>query len=123
MHTYADGGEFTMVVGGAVHTLREGDVIHVPRGVVHGFGVKGAASILAISTPEMMGGYYLFSVYFTFVVFLIALSSIMSFAMTFSGMPRLIGIRCGVKLTRMGLPAASLNPCSISGAWRWLAMP
>ena len=35
------GGEFTMVVGGAVHTLREGDVIHVPRGVVHGFGVKG----------------------------------------------------------------------------------
>jgi quercetin dioxygenase-like cupin family protein len=52
------GGEFTMVVGGAVHTLREGDVIHVPRGVVHGFGVKGAASILAISTPGLFGSVY-----------------------------------------------------------------
>ena len=51
-------GEFTMVVGGAVRTLREGDVIHVPRGVVHGFGVKGAASILAISTPGLFGSAY-----------------------------------------------------------------
>lgn len=51
-------GEFTMVVGGAVDTLREGDVTHVPRGVVHGFGVKGAASILAISTPGLFGADY-----------------------------------------------------------------
>ena len=51
-------GEFTMVVGGAVRPLREGDVIHVPRGVVHGFGVKGAASILAISTPGLFGSAY-----------------------------------------------------------------
>ena len=51
-------GEFTMVVDGEVHTLREGGVIHVPRGVVHGFGVKGAASILAISTPGLFGSAY-----------------------------------------------------------------
>lgn len=36
--------------------------------------------ILAISTPEMMGGYYLFSVYFTFVVFLIALELAVPFS-------------------------------------------
>jgi len=52
------GGEFTMVVNGIAHTLREGDVIHVPRGVVHGFGVKGEASILAISTPGLFGSAY-----------------------------------------------------------------
>ena len=51
-------GEFTMVVDGVVNTLREGDVIHVPRGVVHGFGVKGEASILAISTPGLFGSAY-----------------------------------------------------------------
>ena len=51
-------GEFTMVVDGIAHTLREGDVIHVPRGVVHGFGVKGEASILAISTPGLFGSAY-----------------------------------------------------------------
>ena len=45
-------------VDGVVHTLREGDVIHVPRGVVHGFGVKGQASILAISTPGVFGSAY-----------------------------------------------------------------
>ena len=27
-------------------------------------------------------------------------------------MPRLMGIRCGVKLTRTSAPAASLKPCS-----------
>lgn len=51
-------GEFTMVVAGEVHTLGEGDTIHVPRGTVHGFGVKGAASILAISTPGLFGSTY-----------------------------------------------------------------
>ena len=51
-------GEFTMVVDGVVHMLREGDVIHVPRGVVHGFGVKGEASILAIATPGLFGSAY-----------------------------------------------------------------
>lgn len=51
-------GEFTMVVDGEVRTVREGDVIHVPRGVVHGFGVKGEASILAISTPGVFGSAY-----------------------------------------------------------------
>jgi len=30
-------------------------------------------------------------------------------------MPRFIGIRCGVKLTVIGRPAATLRPCSISG--------
>jgi quercetin dioxygenase-like cupin family protein len=51
-------GEFTMVVAGEVHTLGEGDTIHVPRGTVHGFGVNGAASILAISTPGLFGSTY-----------------------------------------------------------------
>ncbi|HEX4364646.1 MAG TPA: cupin domain-containing protein [Solirubrobacteraceae bacterium] len=51
-------GEFTMVVDGVVHAVGEGDVVHVPRGVVHGFGVKGAASILAISTPGLFGSAY-----------------------------------------------------------------
>lgn len=51
-------GEFTMVVDGEVRALREGDTTHVPRGVVHGFGVKGAASILAISTPGLFGASY-----------------------------------------------------------------
>jgi quercetin dioxygenase-like cupin family protein len=51
-------GEFTMVVDGVVHALRERDVIHVPRGVVHGFGVKGEASILAIATPGLFGSAY-----------------------------------------------------------------
>lgn len=51
-------GEFTMVVDGVVHTLHEGDTIHVPRGVVHVFGVKGQASILAISTPGLFGSAY-----------------------------------------------------------------
>jgi len=34
-------------------------------------------------------------------------------------MPRFIGIRCGVKFTTRGRPAAAERPCSISGAWRW----
>ena len=41
----------TFVVDGVQHTLGPGEVVHVPRGVVHGFGVKEAASILSISTP------------------------------------------------------------------------
>jgi hypothetical protein len=36
--------------------------------------------ILAVSTPETMGSYYLFSVYFTFVVFLIALELAVPFS-------------------------------------------
>ena len=48
---YGLSGEITFIVDGVQHTLGSGDVMHVPRGVVHGFGVKEAASILAISTP------------------------------------------------------------------------
>lgn len=51
-------GEFTMVVDGVANAMGEGDSIHVPRGVVHGFGVKGAASILAISTPGLFPAAY-----------------------------------------------------------------
>jgi quercetin dioxygenase-like cupin family protein len=55
---YGLSGEITMVVDGVPHPIREGDVIHVPRGAVHGFGVKDAASILAISTPGLFGAQY-----------------------------------------------------------------
>jgi quercetin dioxygenase-like cupin family protein len=55
---YGLSGEFTMVVGGVPHAVRAGDVIHVPRGVVHGFAVKEAASILAISTPGIFRSDY-----------------------------------------------------------------
>jgi quercetin dioxygenase-like cupin family protein len=48
---YGLSGEVTFIVDGVQHTLGAGDVIHVPRGVVHGFGVNEAASILSISTP------------------------------------------------------------------------
>jgi quercetin dioxygenase-like cupin family protein len=44
-------GEVTFIVDGVQLTLGPGDVVHVPRGVVHGFGVKNTASILSISTP------------------------------------------------------------------------
>jgi hypothetical protein len=47
-----------MVVDGTPHAVCAGDVVHVPRGVVHGFGVKAAASILAISTPGLFGSSY-----------------------------------------------------------------
>jgi quercetin dioxygenase-like cupin family protein len=52
---YGLSGEVTMVVDGVPHEIGAGDVIHVPRGVVHGFGVKEAAAILAISTPGLFG--------------------------------------------------------------------
>ena len=55
---YGLSGEITMVVAGEPHQIGAGEVIHVPRGVVHGFGVKGEASILAISTPGLFGAAY-----------------------------------------------------------------
>jgi quercetin dioxygenase-like cupin family protein len=48
---YGLSGEVTFIVDGVKHALGPGDVVHVPRGVVHGFGVKESASILSISTP------------------------------------------------------------------------
>jgi quercetin dioxygenase-like cupin family protein len=55
---YGLSGEVGFIVGGVKRLLGAGDVIHVPRGVVHGFGVKDAASILVISTPGMFGQVY-----------------------------------------------------------------
>jgi quercetin dioxygenase-like cupin family protein len=55
---YGLSGEVTMVVDGVPQVIGAGDVVHVPRGVVHGFGVKEAASILAISTPGLFGSTY-----------------------------------------------------------------
>jgi len=55
---YGLSGEITFMVDGVRHSLGPGDVLHVPRGVVHGFGVKEAASILAISTPGLFGSSY-----------------------------------------------------------------
>ena len=37
--------------------------------------------------------------------------------------PRLSGTKCGVKLTRTGLPASPDSSCSISGVWRCEASP
>jgi quercetin dioxygenase-like cupin family protein len=51
-------GEITMVVDGVAHVIGPGDVVYVPRGTVHGFGVKQAASILAISTPGLFRSDY-----------------------------------------------------------------
>jgi quercetin dioxygenase-like cupin family protein len=55
---YGLSGEITFIVDGVRHTLGPGDVIHVPRGVVHGFGVREAASILSISTPGIFSPDY-----------------------------------------------------------------
>lgn len=55
---YGLSGTFTMMVDGVRHDIGPGDVIHVPRGVVHGFVVHEEASILAISTPGIFGSAY-----------------------------------------------------------------
>lgn len=55
---YGLSGEVTFIVDGVQHALGPGDVVHVPRGVVHGFGVKEAASILSISTPGIFSPDY-----------------------------------------------------------------
>lgn len=55
---YGLSGEISFIVDGDRQTLGPGDVIFVPRGVVHGFGVKEAASILSISTPGIFSPDY-----------------------------------------------------------------
>ena len=55
---YGLSGGVTFVVDGVQHTLGPGDVVHVPRGAVHGFGVKEQASILSISTPGIFSPDY-----------------------------------------------------------------
>jgi quercetin dioxygenase-like cupin family protein len=55
---YVLSGELTMVTDGVPHKVDAGDVIHVPRGVVHGFGISEGASILAVSTPGLFGSAY-----------------------------------------------------------------
>jgi len=56
---YGLSGEVTFTIDGTPHKLGPGDVLHVPRGVTHGFGVKEAASILAISTPGLFTSAYM----------------------------------------------------------------
>jgi len=55
---YGLSGEIAFIVDGVKHELGPGDVVHVPRGAVHGFGVKDAASILSISTPGIFSPDY-----------------------------------------------------------------
>src|SRR5215218_281105 len=55
---YGLSGEITMVVEGVTHVIGAGDVVFVPRGAAHGFGIKEAASILAISTPGLFRSDY-----------------------------------------------------------------
>lgn len=55
---YGLSGELTMVVDGVTHVINAGDIVFVPRGAVHGFGVKEAASILATSTPGLFRSDY-----------------------------------------------------------------
>ena len=51
-------GTVTEVVDGIPYTLGPGDVVHVPRGVVHRTEVQEAASVLAIATPGLPGPAY-----------------------------------------------------------------
>jgi quercetin dioxygenase-like cupin family protein len=46
-------GEVNFVIEGKAHKLTPGDLIHTPRGAVHGFSVAGdeEATILCVSTP------------------------------------------------------------------------
>ncbi|MFL5717697.1 MAG: cupin domain-containing protein [Chloroflexota bacterium] len=55
---YGLSGTFTMVVDGVPHHVGPGEVLHIPRGVVHGFAVREAASILVASTPGVFGQAY-----------------------------------------------------------------
>ena len=55
---YGLSGTVTFTVGGVSHRLGPGDVLHVPRGTVHGFAATEEASILAISTPGLFGAAY-----------------------------------------------------------------
>ena len=52
-------GTVTFTVDGVPHELGAGDVLHVPRGVVHGFAVSEPASILAIATPGVFSSTYM----------------------------------------------------------------
>jgi quercetin dioxygenase-like cupin family protein len=55
---YCLSGRFKMVVDGKARSIEPGEVIHVPRGTVHGFAVDEPSSILAISTPGIFGRRY-----------------------------------------------------------------
>jgi len=50
---YGVSGTVTEVVDEVPHRLGPGDVLHVPRGVVHRTVIKEAATVLAISTPAL----------------------------------------------------------------------
>jgi uncharacterized RmlC-like cupin family protein len=56
---YGLSGTVTFTVDGFAHKLGPGDVLHIPRGVVHGFAVSEEASILAISTPGLLTSRYM----------------------------------------------------------------
>jgi quercetin dioxygenase-like cupin family protein len=51
-------GTFTMIVDGVAHDVGPGEVLHIPRGVVHGFAVREPASVLFASTPGVFGQAY-----------------------------------------------------------------
>jgi quercetin dioxygenase-like cupin family protein len=55
---YGLSGTFTMVVDGVPQDVGPGEVLHVPRGVVHGFALREPASILVMSTPGIFGQAY-----------------------------------------------------------------
>jgi quercetin dioxygenase-like cupin family protein len=56
---YGLSGTITFTIDGVPHKLGPGDVLHVPRGVIHGFAVSEEASILAISTPGLFTSTYM----------------------------------------------------------------
>ncbi len=57
---YCLAGKINFVLDGKPRLMESGDLIHVPRGVVHGFAVAGEepAKLLAISTPGIFYAAY-----------------------------------------------------------------
>ena len=52
-------GTLTLTVDGAVIELGPGEVVHIPRGVIHGFeALDGDTAMLAVATPGALGPAY-----------------------------------------------------------------